>query len=213
MNDKTMLCPMFAYSSKYAENKYSRDINYYHNIHHVYSMLMLAYKDREYINSIIDIDCFLTAIMFHDTIYKTGDINNEKLSAEYAAKSIKKALRKNNVSFKFLKNSENIIIDQSKIDLVCDLILSTKMNSEIVTEAEKLLHDYDYMSFANLQDMKLADKQIINEAMRDGYDFHNTYFGRRSFYIELSKKDIFLSEKYKHLNEVAHKNIISMIGY
>ena len=86
------------------------------------------------------------------------------------------------------------------------------MNYNISKEDEKLLHDYDYMSFSDLAEMKLADKQIINEAIRDGYDFRTAYMGRRNFYIELSKKDIFLSERYKHLNEVAHKNIISMIG-
>ena len=112
-------CPLFTYTNKYAEKKYSCDINYYHTIHHIYNMLMLAYKDREYIKSITDIDCFLTAIMFHDTIYKMGCEKNEEKSAKYALKCIKK------VNFKYKKDFNNIekslkinVFDNHKIELI-----------------------------------------------------------------------------------------------
>lgn len=202
MSNKSIDFPIFNELELDAVKMYSQDINYYHNIHHIYNMFVLANKDIDYIKEITDVDCFLTAILFHDVIYVTGSPKNEFLSSEIFIKCFD-YLIENNSDFKI----EN---PQAKKDLIVKLIMSTKMGSKLETEAEKLLHDYDYMTFSDKTQMIIADKQIVNEAIRDGYlSISRIVQGRLSFYQYLIEQGrVFVSNKYDHLNEVALNNIL-----
>ena len=189
--------PYFCTLSKFAVRNYYNDTNYYHTIHHVYDMLMMCRKDEEYIKSIVDIDSFITAILFHDAVYKTANKDNELSSAKFFE-------RVYNVCVKANEIEEN----DNKKQLIYNLILSTKFGSNLITEAEKLLHDYDYFGLSNINTMKMADKQIVNEAMRDGYSFIQVLNGRIEFYQYLLENgNIFVTDKYKHLNEITINNI------
>ena len=189
--------PYFCKLSKFAVRNYYNDTNYYHTIHHIYDMLMMCRKDEEYIKSIVDMDSFITAILFHDAVYKTANKDNELSSAKFFE-------RVYNVCVKANEIEEN----EHKKQLIYNLILSTKFGSNLITEAEKLLHDYDYFGLSNIHTMKIADKQIVNEAMRDGYSFVQVLNGRIEFYQYLLKNgNIFVTDKYKHLNEITINNI------
>lgn len=196
--------PIFCYTNFKTIN-YSRDLNYYHNIHHIHNMLKLAYKDVEYIKSITDVDAFLTAIAFHDIVYSMKRDDNELASAK---------LFEQTYDYVFKNNADQFgkFASEEKKKLVFDLILSTKFGSNIITEAEKLLHDYDYITFSNKSEMILADKQILNEGLRDGYNFTYIVAKRFEFYEYLYDSanktgKFFLTDKYSHLNEIALNNI------
>lgn len=205
MSNKSIDFPIFNELEFDAIKMYNRDINFYHNIHHIYNMLVLANKDIDYIKEITDADCFLTAILFHDVIYVTNDKKNEFLSAEMFKKCFEHLIENNTD----LQISEH----QIKKDLISQLIMSTKFGAKLETKAEQLLHDYDYMNFTNQNQMILADKQIVNEAIRDGFlSISRIIYGRLEFYRSLIKQGyIFVSEKYQHLNNIALNNILGLI--
>lgn len=197
--------PIFTKTYCFAVSKYSTDINYYHTIHHIYNMLKLASKDEEYIRSIIDVDCFITAILFHDVVYVTGRQENEADSAKMFEK----------VYDACFKNDETY--SEDKKHLICNFILSTKYGYKHITQSEKLLHDYDYIGFADKYDMLLADKQILNECLRDRFSFAISVSGRLDFYKTLydnisQSGQLFLTDKYSKFNEVALNNIKEHIG-
>lgn len=197
--------PIFTKTYCFADNKYSTDINYYHTIHHIHNMLQLASKDEEYVKSIVDVDCFITAILFHDVIYITGRQDNELASAKMFERVYETCF----------KDDENY--SEDKKTLICNLILSTKYGYKHINESEKLLHDYDYICFADKSDMKLADKQILNECLRDHFAFSVSISGRLDFYKSMydnisQSGQLFLTDKYSHLNEIALNNIKECIG-
>lgn len=183
-------CPKFHTIAPYLTSKYYSDINYYHTIHHIYDMLNLAYIEKDEIKKHCDIDLFLIAILGHDCFYKTACTENEKNSAVYTLKLMD-----------LISNQVKIEVDDKKF--VEDLILSTKFGENIDTEAKKILHDFDYWNLQDYYAMKLADKQIVNEAIRDGFSLNDVISGRRNFYNEIMKSDIFLCEKNQPLNFIA----------
>lgn len=173
---------------------------YYHTKYHVFSMLRLALMDKKYIEPYCNHFVFLGSILGHDLFYKTGNKINEELSAQYYLR----------IAQPFFNNEE--------LAKIKELILSTKFDSELHNEEEKILHDYDYMNFSDLSLMKIADGQIINEAKRDGYDYLTAIKGRNDFYqylykqITVENKPIFRSIKYKWLNPIAENNLKTILN-
>lgn len=195
------LYPIFCLTS-FKLVKYSRDLNFYHTIHHIHDMLKLASKDIEYIKTITDVDCFITAIAYHDIVYRTNRQDNEMASAKIFE-----------TTFNWIRNEFDKNFSDEKRQLIFDLILSTQFGYDIKTEAEKLLHDYDYMNFSDKSKMEFSDKQILNECLRDNcFNFNLIISKRMEFYKLLYDNAIksgrfFLTDKYSYLNELAIKNI------
>ncbi|WP_298756107.1 hypothetical protein [uncultured Psychroserpens sp.] len=71
---------------KTIEKHYASKNRYYHNLTHIYHMLVQA---KDITHEIIDYDVFRFAIWYHDIIYKATKKNNETKSAEFAQKSLK----------------------------------------------------------------------------------------------------------------------------
>jgi len=95
------------------EDHYCSKNRHYHNLSHIYNMLIQA---EEIKTIIVDYDAFRFSIWYHDIIYKATKKNNEEKSAEFA----KKRLKSINFDQKQLKNVEKLIKSTQKHDIVSD---------------------------------------------------------------------------------------------
>jgi predicted metal-dependent HD superfamily phosphohydrolase len=90
---------------------YTSKSRYYHNLSHIYNMLLQA-KDIQ--NAIEDYDAFRFSIWYHDIIYKSTKKNNEEKSAKFAQKRLKVF----NFDEKRIKIIETVIKSTQKHDIV-----------------------------------------------------------------------------------------------
>jgi len=90
---------------------YSHKSRYYHNLEHIYNMLMQA---EEVKSKIKDFDSLRFAIWFHDIIYKPSKNDNEEKSSVFA----KNCLKSINFDEKRVKNVQNLIISTKKHQLI-----------------------------------------------------------------------------------------------
>lgn len=99
---------------KEIETQYTLRSRYYHNLSHLYNMLKQL-KDFE--TEIEDLDSLKFAIWYHDIIYKSTIKDNEEKSALFAKKRLK-----------------SIDFDEKRIEIVQNLIISTKTHNLISTK-------------------------------------------------------------------------------
>ena len=92
---------------------YTSKNRYYHNLIHIYSMLVQAEDIK---TAITDYDAFRFSIWYHDIIYKSTKKNNELKSAEFAQKRLKSF----DLEEKRIKNVEILIKSTQKHDIVLD---------------------------------------------------------------------------------------------
>ena len=90
---------------------YSHKSRYYHNLEHIYNMLMQAEEVKSKIN---DFDSLRFAIWFHDIIYKPSKNNNEEKSSVFARNCLKSL----NFDEKRAKTVQNLIISTKKHQLI-----------------------------------------------------------------------------------------------
>jgi len=90
---------------------YSHKSRYYHNLEHIYNMLLQAEKVK---NKIEDFHTLKFAIWFHDIIYKPYKKNNEEKSSNLA----KSHLKILNFDEKRTKDVQNLIISTKKHQLI-----------------------------------------------------------------------------------------------
>ncbi|WP_232730364.1 hypothetical protein [Lacinutrix sp. Bg11-31] len=88
------------------ETYYAHKTRHYHNLSHIYNMLLQA---EAYKAKIQDLEAVQFAIWYHDIVYKSSKKDNEEKSALFAEK------RLNALNF-----------DEKRIQIIKKLILSTK---------------------------------------------------------------------------------------
>jgi predicted metal-dependent HD superfamily phosphohydrolase len=102
---------------------YTNADRYYHNSHHIGSMIVLA---NEYSDAIHNKKAFYFAIFYHDLIYNTSRTDNEEHSAECASDDLQK-----------------LHIDKSIITDTTGLIRATKYHNEQSSSDTALFIDTD----------------------------------------------------------------------
>ncbi|WP_298492994.1 hypothetical protein [uncultured Algibacter sp.] len=93
------------------EKKYNHKSRHYHNLTHIYNMLI---QFEEFVNDIKDKKSLKFAIWYHDIIYKSTKNNNEEKSAVFS----KKRLKQLNFNEKRLEIIQNLIISTKKHELI-----------------------------------------------------------------------------------------------
>ena len=93
---------------------YNGNNRHYHNLNHIAHMLNLLNDVEAYV---FDLDTLKLAIWYHDVVYSSRKNDNEEKSAELAKNRLK--------SFNF---------DEKLIEIVQNLIISTKKHQVILTE-------------------------------------------------------------------------------
>ena len=130
-----------------------------------------------------------TAIIFHDCIYIPGSKFNEDDSADEADA--------------FMRDEG---VDKKIRDEICDLIMSTKLDSKLDSQEKKLLHDLDWSGFATYEQLMEDEQKILNEFRDAGYLLREVHRARFDFYKSLDKEQIFHSI-FKKYEKIAHRNI------
>ncbi|QNM87111.1 hypothetical protein H9W90_11545 [Polaribacter pectinis] len=158
-------------------------------------MLNLAKENEAFIN---DLDEVLFAIWFHDIIYKSRSKRNEKRSAKYALKKLKK------FNFKELKK-----------DKISNLILSTQKHKIIVDEDldNAFLLDFDLAILGQNWDLYEDYTQKIRKEYRMFPNF--LYIPARKKVLQgfLNREKLFFTEKYQDLFEQqARENLLKELN-
>lgn len=172
------------------KNKYSEKNRHYHNLYHIDVMLKLA---NENASEIKDLDEVLFAIWFHDIIYKSRSRKNEKRSAKYLNKILKKA------NFKGLKNHK-----------IYQLIISTQKH-QILDDTDldnAFLLDFDLSILGQKWDIYLDYTENIRKEYRMFPNF--LYIPARKKILQgfLNRETLFFTKKYKALYETqARENL------
>lgn len=96
------------------KSQYTQKTRYYHNLSHIYNMLIGA---EEVKNSINDFDAFKFSIFYHDIIYKPTKKDNEEKSALFAEKKL--------TPFDF---------EPKRVENISKLIISTKKHQLILND-------------------------------------------------------------------------------
>lgn len=96
------------------ETKYTSKSRYYHNLTHLYNMLLHA---EDYKAEINNLNTFKFAVWYHDIIYKPSRKDNEEKSALFAEKRLK-----------------SIHFNEKQTKIVQKLIISTKKHELILKE-------------------------------------------------------------------------------
>lgn len=95
------------------ETNYTNKTRHYHNLTHIYNMLLQA---ETYKTEIKDLEALQFAIWYHDIVYKSSKKDNEEKSALLAEKRLKSI----NFDLKRIENIKKLIISTKKHELVID---------------------------------------------------------------------------------------------
>jgi len=185
---------------------YSDDTRKYHNIFHINNMIALlnhAHAEK-LIKDQADFKELYLAIAYHDAVYAPGSADNEEAS-----------IRLLMADFEHCRNESF----RKHLDHVCALIRSTKVGfppEEIrsIPNAD-LLHDFDYMVFADYKKMLEYDRQIGVEYLGESPEAeYNEQFKtqRRNFLAGLLERPIFLSPHFAKLNGKARENLRELLN-
>jgi predicted metal-dependent HD superfamily phosphohydrolase len=183
-----------------AEKFYRTEETYYHTIHHVKYMFEMYEKFEKRFKAEFgeyDEELLLWAIVFHDAYYLPGFKYNEFISAEIAAKELREDFCNADL-FKIQK-----IIMHTEVSF-------QDKNFEWHTEAEeKIIHDLDWLSFSNYDEIVLNQIKIFTEAKEVGkiYDTLLIKTNQLKFYQNFQNSNIFTTKTLSHLNPIAQENI------
>ncbi|MEZ4781674.1 MAG: hypothetical protein R2816_08955 [Flavobacteriaceae bacterium] len=103
---------------------YSEKSRYYHNLKHIYNILLQADEMK---SKIEDFDALKLAIWYHDIIYKPSKKNNEEKSSLFAKN------RLNSLNF-----------DEKRAKIVQNFIVSTKKHQLILSETDDNAYFLDF---------------------------------------------------------------------
>ena len=92
------------------ETNYTNKTRHYHNLTHIYNMLLQA---ETYKTEIKDLDALQFAIWYHDIVYKSSKKDNEEKSALLTEKRLKSI----NFDLKRIENIKKLIISTKKHEL------------------------------------------------------------------------------------------------
>lgn len=168
---------------------YSTKNRYYHSLKHISSMLDLAKENK---SEILNYDEVIFAIWFHDIIYKSSSKKNEEKSAEFAKSALK------------------IINQKLDLEIVCQLIISTKKHQILLKENKDnaFLLDFDLSILGS--EWNIYQKYIEN--IRKEYKIYPDflYNPARKKVLEsfLIRGKLFFTGKYQDLfEEKARENL------
>ncbi|WP_250433465.1 HD domain-containing protein [Hanstruepera flava] len=172
------------------EKNYSESVRHYHNLKHIYNMLIQSEKIK---NLIEDFEMLQFSIWYHDIVYRPTRKDNEEKSALSAKNSLRK--------FSF---------DEKRIECVNDLIISTKKHELILYEN----NDNAYMLDLDLSilgtDWDVYKKYVEN--IRKEYKIYPNFMynpGRKKVLQQfLNREALYFSEEFsiKYENQ-ARENI------
>lgn len=190
-------------SSKYTNNtllldalweeihkKYSSKKRHYHNLQHIHHMLDLATSDQADLH---DYDIILFAIWYHDVIYNARKNNNEKKSALFAQKRLKR-----------------LKIESKRIESCTNLIISTKKHEIINTNNQDnaYLLDWDLAILGTPWEVYQLYTQKIRREYAVFPDFMYKKGRKKVLHHFLKRPKIYFTEKYHELWEtIARENI------
>lgn len=200
-------------------NLYNINPNYYHTYLHVLDCINKFNKyffelDDEYdkLQEYVGFDddlglhksFFNNVFMWHDAVYIPGATNNEELSAkEYKKFCIKTT---GNVNYNVV---EAIMMTKFGAD-----INNMNANASFTIGGVrfrffcKIIHDIDWLGFANYEELVKNERKIINEAIAfTNYSRDEIKYKRLKFYEMIVNTDIYLTETFKKFNDIAKKNI------
>lgn len=180
---------------KRVEKFYSKDYKKYHTIHHIEHLFYLfdRFKDsflKEFPD--LNIDDLFQTIAWHDSVYVIGNKLNEKFSAE-------------------------LYMEEMKVpayDIVYNAILSTKIGTtEFKNPVQKVMHDLDWSGFGDLYfKMVENEEKILYEATCDyQYNKSEVKLNQLNFYKSIVDKDIYVTNTFKDLNQIAKQNLTKRI--
>ena len=185
---------------------YSTDARKYHNIFrldNILGQLNRAYAEN-LIASVEEYKELYMAIGYHDAVYTPGAADNEDVAAELL-----------NADFGYCQGTPF----QIHLERVSALIRSTRVGFPETERAKitnaDLLHDFDYMVFADYKKMVTYNQQISFEYLDENpTEEQRERFkaGRRGFLISLTQKSIFLSPRFASLNSTAQENLKKFIA-
>ena len=161
------------------ERHYTSKTRHYHNLSHIYNMLLQAEDIKD---AIEDYDAFRFAIWYHDIIYKATKKNNEEKSAEFAQKRLK--------TFHF---------DEKRLIIIDNLIKSTQKHDIVLNENNDnaYLLDIDLSILAT--DWDIYQKYIQN--IRKEYAIYPDFMynkGRKKAMLHyLEREYIYFTQNYK----------------
>jgi len=169
----------------------NHDISYYHNIYHVYNMLNIVNKLN--IKNELFYKDLIIAICYHDSKYIPGNKFNEEQSIDNLFND-----------FPQLKNNENLK----------RLILCTKVEFKEKCEfldAEKIIHDLDFIEFSNYDKLVNNNIQIKNEFVNNKICNEKEFIiGRLNFFKMIKSfygHNIYISKYFMNLNDIAFLNV------
>ncbi|WP_299891490.1 hypothetical protein [uncultured Lacinutrix sp.] len=166
------------------KTNYTSKTKHYHNLTHIYNMLLQAGDFKAEINNL---DAFKFAIWYHDIIYKSSKKDNEEKSALFAKKRLK--------SFNFT---------EKRIEIVEKLIISTKKHQLILEEN----NDNAYLLDLDLSilgtEWKTYEKYIQN--IRKEYKIYPNILynpGRKKVLLHfLERETLYFTETFRDKYEI-----------
>lgn len=192
-------------------NLYNVNPNYYHTYCHYLDCMnkferkidLLNFEMTKLLQYPFDlrwsIDFFNDVFLWHDSVYIPGNSNNEELSAKEYKRFVTKVKGERFVNFD-----------------VYEAILSTKIGYDIderLTSKKfkmfcKIIHDIDWLGFANYEECVKNERKIINEALAfTNLTTREVKEKRLEFYESIVDKDLYLTETFGCYNEIARENI------
>lgn len=197
-------------------NLYNVNPNYYHTYCHYLDCMNKFKKNMSTLNIEMtkvlgypfnlewDKDFFNEVFLWHDSVYIPGNSNNEKLSAKEYKRFVTK-----------IKGERFVNFD------VYEAILSTKIGYDIderLTSKQfkmfcKIIHDIDWLGFANYEECLKNERKIINECLAFTDLTKNEIKQKRlEFYESIVDKDLYLTETFGCYNKIARENIQKRIN-
>ncbi len=177
------------------EKHYSHKSRHYHNLNHIYNMLIQAEDLKA---KIVDYDAFRFSIWYHDIIYKSTKKNNEIKSADFSKKELK-----------------SLNFDENRIKIVEKLIKSTQKHDILLfaNSDNAYLLDIDLSILGT--DWNIYENYINN--IRKEYVIYPDFMykkGRKKAMMHFLEREqiYFTSEFKKRFENQARENISKEIA-
>jgi predicted metal-dependent HD superfamily phosphohydrolase len=181
----------------------------YHNLDHVYYMIKNLDPHKDTIHKETNpygFACLVLAIIYHDSVYKVGDKDNELKSVELAKGELTELLDKTPAANSYLYWNPFI-------DLIGDLIMKTVPFSELDCSKHQtlsaIIHDLDFLAFSKLLPGYIkTNLSIMQEFRGAGFSLLEVLEGRIQFlYKVLAMESIYFHPVFKHKECMARCNI------
>lgn len=172
------------------ENNYTLKARHYHNLSHIYNMLLQA---ETYKTKIQDLEALQFTIWYHDIIYKSSKKDNEEKSAFFAEKRLK------------LLN-----FDKNRIQIIKKMIVSTQKHELILKQNQDNAHLLDLDLSILGTDWETYQKYIHN--IRKEYKIYPDFMykpGRKKVLKHfLDRETLYFTDDFRNKHEVkARENL------